>query len=117
MKLEDGCNTIVLNTKSPIAEIPEGLRPLFEYIEEGKVEQDAFVHEIDDRVEKVSLDEEVRGIMTLEEDFNARERMAVRRGHREEKQEIALNMLKEGMTIDVIAKVTGLTPEQIRTLN
>ena len=111
--LEDGCNTIVLNTKSPIAEIPEGLRPLFEYIEEGKVEQDAFVHEIDDRVEKVSLDEEVRGIMTLEEDMKMRER----RNLKKQKEQIAQSLKAEGVEINIIAKATGLTPEQIRTLN
>ena len=113
LKLNDGCNTIVLNTKSPIAEIPEGLRPLFEYIEEGKVEQDAFVHEIDDRVEKVSLDEEVRGIMTLEEDMKMRER----RNLKKQKEQIAQSLKAEGVEINIIAKATGLTLEQIKNLS
>ena len=112
LKLNDGCNTIVLNTKSPIAEIPEELKPLFEYIESGKVAQDAFVHEIDEKVEKANLDEEVHGIMTLEEDMRMRER----RNMKKLKKEIAKNFKQAGVPIEVIAENTGLTIEEVEEL-
>ena len=116
LKLEDGCNTIVLNTKCPTEYVPEELRTLFEYIELGKVEQDSFVHEIDDKVEKANLDEEVRGVMTLEEDFRARERMAVRRGRREQTKEITQKLKAMGIPTEQIAEATGLTIEEIEEL-
>ena len=112
LKLEDGCNTIVLNTKSPSEEIPEELKPLFEYIEKGKVEQDDFVHEIDEKVERANLDKEVRGIMTLEEDMRMRER----RNMKKLKKEIAKGLKSDGIPIEVIAKNTGLTIEEIEEL-
>ena len=112
LKLEDGCNTIVLNTKSPTAEIPEELKPLFEYIEEGKVEQDDFVHEIDEKVEKANLDKEVRGIMTLEEDMRMRERRSLKK----QKKEIGLKLKAMGMPAEQIAEATGLTVEEIEEL-
>ena len=112
LKLEDGCNTIVLNTKSPAEEIPEELKPLFEYIEKGKVEQDDFVHEIDEKVERANLDKEVRGIMTLEEDMRMRER----RNMKKLKKEIAKGLKSDGIPIEVIAKNTGLTIEEIEEL-
>ena len=112
LKLNDGCNTIVLNTKSPISEIPEELKPLFEYIEQGKVAQDAFVHEIDEKVEKANLDEEVRGIMTLEEDMRMRERRSLKK----QKKEIALKLKADGIPAEAIAKYTGLTIEEVEEL-
>ena len=119
LKLEDGCNTIVLNTKSPIAEIPEGLRPLFEYIEEGKVEQDAFVHEIDDRVEKANLDEEVQGIMTIGQEIDLWKSRAEKAYDKGEQAGIAQGILEtarrmyaKGLPEEVIKEVTNLSPEE-----
>ena len=116
LKLGDGCNTIVLNTKSPTEEIPEELRPLFEYIESGKVEQDDFVHEIDDRVEKVNLDEEVRGVMTVEQEMRAQYRIGCRKGQKDEKIAIAQKMKAMGIPTEQIAEATGLTIEEIEEL-
>ncbi len=135
LKLEDGCNTIVLNTKSPIAEIPEGLRPLFEYIEEGKVEQDAFVHEIDEKVEKANLDEEVQGIMTIGQEielwknraekaynmgeqagFSKGEQAGAERGAAQKEQEIARNLIALGLPVSQIVTATGLSVAEIEKL-
>jgi predicted transposase/invertase (TIGR01784 family) len=37
-------------------------------------------------------------------------------GRAEERQEVALNLLEEGMTVEAIARVTGLSVEQVRQL-
>ena len=127
LKLEDGCNTIVLNTKCLISDVPEVLRPFFEYIEEGKVEQDDFVHEIDDKVEKANLDEEVRGIMTIgqeielwrkraEKAYEKGEQAGVERGSAQREQEIARNLIALGLPTEQIIKATGLSPEEIERL-
>ena len=107
-----------------IAEIPEALKPLFAYIENGKVEQDAFVHEIDEKVEKANLDEEVHGIMTLAEDTRIREIIAYDRGMAEgeqagatqKEQEITQKLKAMGMPAEQIAEATGLTIEEIEEL-
>ena len=37
-------------------------------------------------------------------------------GHRTREKEIALSMLREGISIDLIVKTTGLQPEEVETL-
>ncbi len=37
-------------------------------------------------------------------------------GHEEEREEVAKNMKREGMPVEVIAKLTGLSIEEIREL-
>ena len=123
LKLEDGCNTIVLNTKCLISDVPEVLRPFFEYIEEGKVEQDDFVHEIDEKVEKANLDEEVRGIMTIgqeielwkkraEKAYEKGEQSGFEKGEQAGVLETARKMHAKGIPADVIKEVTNLSPEE-----
>ena len=46
-----------------------------------------------------------------------RERIGMNEGRKEGKKETAVNMLTLGMSMDVIAKVTGLTEDEIKALN
>jgi predicted transposase/invertase (TIGR01784 family) len=39
-----------------------------------------------------------------------------REGREEERKEVALNALKEGISIELIQKITGLTEDEIRAL-
>ncbi len=41
---------------------------------------------------------------------------ALEEGREEEKIEIALNLLEEGLPVDLIAKTTGLSVEQVKQL-
>jgi predicted transposase/invertase (TIGR01784 family) len=62
--------------------------------------------------------------MALDESYFAREREILNKGRREALQEgrqevsaeVALNMLKESFPVEMIARVTGLTLEQIQVL-
>ena len=38
-------------------------------------------------------------------------------GREEEKKQIALNMLKEGLNIDLISKITGLSGDEVGQLS
>jgi len=40
-----------------------------------------------------------------------------KKGKQEGKQEIALNLIKVGMSVDQVSQVTGLTVEQVRELH
>jgi predicted transposase YdaD len=44
------------------------------------------------------------------------ERMAEERAKLEEKQAIALNFLRQGLAVEVIAQATGLTIKQVQAL-
>jgi predicted transposase YdaD len=44
------------------------------------------------------------------------ERMAKEEGKDEERQTIALNLIRQGLTVEAIAQATGLTIEQIQAL-
>jgi predicted transposase/invertase (TIGR01784 family) len=49
-------------------------------------------------------------------DEEARSRMAEARGEARGRAEVALNLLEEGLPVSMIAKVTGLSPEEIAAL-
>ena len=58
--------------------------------------------------------------MTLAEDARFREMIAYEKGEQagvaQEKRDIAIEMLKEGMKPDIIARLTGLPAEEIERL-
>ncbi len=75
---------------------------------------------IDERVRKFNSDEWRKKYMTFEYMLNERERKGVEQGRSEgvaaEKREIAKSMEREGISEDVIARVTGLSAEEIEKL-
>ena len=44
------------------------------------------------------------------------ERMGIEQGKEQERQTIALNMLQENISLETIARITGLTIEQLQQL-
>ena len=116
LKIPDGCNTILLNTKCPLERVPSELRPLFEYIESGKAEQDGFVLQIEEKVREAEFNEEVKRIMTVEQELKIQYRIGRENGQEEMQQEIAKNFKKAGIPIEVIAENTGLTVEEVNEL-
>ncbi len=88
LRCEDESYIIILNSKAPAEKVPEGLRPLFRYINTQEVDpEDRLVKEIHDRVLKYQGDGEVEYNMTLEEEF-MRQLTKVRRAAEEEGQRI-----------------------------
>ena len=123
MKWNDGCNTILLNTKCPLDKVPHELKPFFEYVENGNAEQDTFVLELHEKVEETKLKEEVRDIMTIEQEMRNLQRRADRAydegaqtGAAQKAIEIAKNLKLAGMPFDAISKSTGLSLSEIEAL-
>ena len=120
LKIPDGCNTILLNTKCPLEKVPQELRPLFEYIESGKAESDGFVLQIDEKVREAEFSEEVKRIMTVEQELKIQYRIGrengMEEGEEKKAREIAGEMLKEGMKPDLITRLTGLSIAEIEAL-
>ena len=85
--------------------------------------------EILKKIEECSSDEEIIGAYDLEFHRSEIERLGkieareegikegIKEGILEKSKEIAHNMLKENIDLDIISRVTGLTKEQIKELN
>lgn len=125
LQLNDGAYTIVVNTKCPKGNIPKELESFYAYVETADVdESDRFIKKLDERVTKVNDDEEVSGVMTLEEELNIRynsglrkgEQIGLQRGAAQKEREIAKNLKASGISPEIIAKNTGLTLEEVEAL-
>ena len=64
----------------------------------------------------VSKDEEARAYYESELIFQADQRGRIRQAVEEAKYEMAVELLKNGVSIEVIAKSSGLSIEKIKTL-
>ena len=124
LPLGDNSYIIILNTRCS-KEVPEGLKALFDYINEGKVcTGDDFIGKIHNEVISLQHDEEVAQIMTMEEEYERRNTAARREGLEQGRAEgdaaatlrLARTMKAEGESIEKISKYTGLTAEEIEEL-
>ena len=123
LKLHDGATRIFLNTRGTDAEgVSEELIQLLRYFEQTTGENAAGSHsrkieKLQKRVEEIKQNEEV-GIRYM----NAfEEKMWERRegemiGEKRGRQEIARKMVEMKMALDIIAKATGLTEQELNAL-
>ena len=78
-----------------------------------------------DEVKRVNEDPEFREFISAEEDNRKIENSikkelresGIKEGQREEKIEIAKNMLSKNMDIKLISEITGLMEDEIKSLN
>ena len=135
----DESYTIIVNTKSK--EVPKSLRSLFDYINKGEVDSsDGFIRQIHEEVEALQDSEEVANIMSMEEEYKRRNTAAFDRGvaaglergmaagreegmaaGREEGmavaiRKLAISMKANGITMTMIAEMTGLSVVEIEAL-
>ena len=128
LPMGDESYTIVVNTKSE-KEVPESLRSLFDYINKGEVDtSDSFISQIHEEVMALQESEEVANIMTMEEEYERRNTAAFDRGREEGMaagleqgmaaaiKKLALSMKKNGITMTMIAEMTGLSVVEIEAL-
>ena len=85
---------IILNSKYSKEKAAENLRSLFRYINESEVTPgDRFVETVHERVEALQESEEVKNVMTLEEEFRIRLKRAAKEAAKE--AEAAVKEVKE----------------------
>ena len=97
---------------------------LKELDELSKISKDRRVNKYMNEVKRVNEDPEFREFISAEEDNRKIENSikkelredGIKEGQKEEKIEIAKNMLNEGIDINVISKCTGLTNKEISLL-
>ena len=72
------------------------------------------------KINTLNDNKEYKEFLSAEEDMrktnNTFKEIGRREGIKEEKREIAMNLLKENIDIEVISKTTGLSIEEIKSL-
>jgi len=137
LPLDDFSYKIVLNTACTPAKVPEALKPLYAYLNDPKASQaSSLTRRIDARVRKFNTDDWRRKYMTFEYMLNERERKGLElgreqglkqgraegeasglaKGASQKQREIAKNFKDSGVPLDLIAKNTGLSVEEIEGL-
>ena len=129
LPLDDLSYTIVLNTKCSSEKVPEALKHFYEYLNDPKKNQASeLTRMIDERVRKFNSDGWRKKYMTFEYMLNERERKGLElgieqgrsegrsEGEAKKQHEIAKNLKLDGIPMDVIAKNTGLTLEEVEKL-
>ena len=113
LKLGDESYTIMLDINCPEGKIPKRLEAFFDYVKDERVaDGDKFISSIHEKVEKANRDAEVIKIMTLQEDMDMRKEWALE----DQRKEIAKGLKADGIPVEIIAKNTGLTIEEIEEL-
>ena len=127
LKLHDGATRIFLNTHGTDEEgVSEELIQLLRYFEQTTEENAAGSHsrkieKLQKRVEEIKQNEEVgiRYMNAFEEKMWERregEMIGEKRGKKSEQREIARKMVEMKMALDIIAKATGLTEQELEAL-
>ena len=125
LPLKDLSYTIMLNTTCSPEKVPEALKPFYEYLNDPKKNQASeLTRMIDERVRKFNSDGWRKKYMTFEYMLNERERKGLElgieqgrsEGEAKKQHEIAKNLKLDGISMDVIAKNTGLTLEEVEKL-
>ncbi len=133
LHLGDGGRTIILDIDCPKEKVPKELETFFAYVENGEIAaNDDFVQQIHQKVEEANRDTEVIEIMTLEEEMKVQHWLGEKKGREEGEKlglaegeklgaaqrarEIANEMLREGISKELIAKITGLSVQEVEAL-
>lgn len=107
--LHDGLSKIFLNTKSIQDDVKPEIRAFLDYIDRMVVGEDKFVQEIDKEIRTLKKQEKEReNYMTYE--------MQLREIRNEEKLAMVTAMLKENLSISLIARITKLSLDKIKKI-
>ena len=120
LPLNDGAVKIFLNTKGILNDVSDEIKNFLNYVDSGIV-ADFFTKQIDDAVRTVKTNRKARkDFMTyqmalLESELEGEER-GRKKGRIEERDSIALNMLRKGLEFEMIHELTKLSIEKIQEL-
>ena len=135
--LNDERYTVILNASCSTGKVPERFRPLFEYLKTGEVaREDDFIEKIDARVREFQDDEEIKRMMSVEDEMrlfyekkyekkyeekmerelNERLEQGIKQRLELKAQETARAMKVGNEPVEKIVKYTGLSVEEIDKL-
>ena len=107
MNPQCGCTTILLNTSARSKD--KALDALLQYCK-GAEAEDALTKNIEEAVERIKNNEEMMENYMRFEDYVQHER---EESIQERNKEICISMLKDGISLAVIHKYTGLSEKEI----
>lgn len=118
--LNDGSTKIFLCTKGTADDVSTDLKAFLDYVDCGVVISD-FVHELDTTVQQVKSNRKtMKEFMTFEmsllESRMEGEQRGLLQGRNQEKEAVALKMIRKGSSINDIHEFTELPIERIREL-
>ena len=131
--LNDERYTVILNASCSTGKVPERFRALFEYLKTGEVAgEDDFIEKIDARVREFQDDEEIKRMMSVEDEMrlfygkkyeekmerelNERLEQEIKQRLELKAQETARAMKVGNEPVEKIVKYTGLSREEIDKL-
>ena len=124
LHFNDGTSKILLNAKCSPDKVPEKLKSFYEYINDPSKIDSKLVEGIDERVQKYNTPEWRERLVTLEYMIAEAKEEGLEQGRTEgevsgraaEKLDMARAMKSEGIDVETIAKVSGLSVEEINKL-
>ena len=116
LQLDDGINRVFINVNGDKHRVSRELANLMDYIATGKVE-DEFTGKLESAVESLRADDgKERLYMTFQQTIMEHEMWAEKRGEVKGIEQVAREMLKNNMSVDMIAKLTKMTIAQVNNL-
>ena len=121
----DQSHIIVLNAKCSPEKIPDQLKGLYEYVDKDIVDlKDDLVKDMDTKVKEYSKNRRLRHIMTLADEMIIEKRIehelgvkeGITQGITQGKFDTAKRMKDDSLPVDLIAKYTGLSMDEIEKL-
>lgn len=117
VRFGDESYKIVLNVNCSEEKVPNYLKGLYSYIKDKVVpEDDELISNIDSLVTRYSKKDEVMSNMTLAQEIEIEKEIMRDLGRQEGRLEDAKRMKDDSLPVDLIAKYTGLTVEEIERL-
>jgi len=116
LEMQDLTENIYLNAKAADKTDDKELSAFLSYVNGNKPESE-FTRTVDKETARVKDDELWRArVMTWEMDQKIMQKRFLQQGEKKKALEIAKTLLKEGMAVEKIAKITNLTIEEVTAL-
>lgn len=113
LRLEDDAAKVFLNAAGTKDDVSEELKNFLRYVAGEEMANDPLVQDLDRAVADAKANKDWRvEYMTL----FLRDQENIEKGREEEKREIILNMLKESISLEMIAKVTQTTVDEVEMI-
>lgn len=129
LPLGDESYTLILNIMYEEDKVPKQLKTLYAYLKSGEAdEKDTFIQKIHGEVAELNQREELKQVMTLEEEYRMEKQRSLEEGIeigkdqgieiglQEGKKSIARKLKESGMEIQQIVEMTDLSVEEIEKL-
>ena len=112
--LDDGAYTVFLNTKGKLDDISPELKNFLNFVDKNKVvDGDTFIKTLDERIKETKNNTKWRNeymlLLTREDEISAEAR-------EEERERVAVDMLKKSLPLQLIEEISKLSEDVIRRI-